>query len=610
MFRGKRKSAKTATAPTISLERGVPNLADILTSDGIEINKTDFIQGGKFGRVLYLATYCRQTYLGWLEEIFGLGDMDMSVQVEPIPDRMVIDLLSKKVTILQAQYITDRGKGNIYSLPALEQAIRDLEGLREAIYTNQDRMYYLTTTFTLYADTKDELEFKTKNLKDILARRSSLARTLMFVQDDGLKTTLPFGHNRLTLARNATMGGVVSMMPFANHEFSHSQGTLMGINYFTGGLVFYDPFMGPPELSNPHLMCCGWSGSGKTVYISTKALRSTLRLERNVLIDPEEGHIARWVRKMGGTVIEIDSFREPLMNLFEIDVEEDPDYGPRINLLDKVAEIRSILGLIVEKSSGQKLTAEERVAIEEGIREVYAMKGITTDAKSLYTESSDEFIRVSKRKKELPTISMFKQVLENKPGTERLSLLITPMLRGNSLGMFDGQSKLEIEDALLVCFDIHNIKDEFTRLYVMAVLLSWIWQKYTLKNPKIKKHVYFDEGWMFAKHEDTAEYLETLARRARKYKTGLNIASQSFIEFVAHDQGKAILGSCATTVLFKPHPAQIEAIQEMYHLSSGVVEFLGQCETGCGIILSDRNLVAIYNRLLPFEQELFFGEGG
>lgn len=608
MFRGKRKQVK-AENPVITLERGVPSLADILTSDGIEINKTDFFQGEKWGRTLILSTYCRQTYLGWLEEVFWLGDMDMSVHIDPIKDREVIDLLTKKVTVLQAQYITDQKKGNIYSLPALEQAIRDLEGLREAIYTNQDRMYYITTTFTLYADDKEELENKTKNLKDILARRASLVRALFCIQDEGLKTTLPFGTNRLSLVRNASTGGVVSMMPFANHEFSHSQGILMGINYFTGGLVFYDPFIGPPELANPHMMCCGWSGSGKTVFISTKALRSTLRMERNVLIDPEEGHIARWVKKMGGTVIEIDSFKEPLMNLFEIDVEEDPETGPRIDILEKVAEIRAILGLVIEKSSGQKLTAEERVAIESSVRELYALRGITSDAKSLYTDESGDFIRVSKRKKELPTISEFKTILDTKPGTERLSLLITPMLRGNSLGMFDGQSKLDIKEELLVCFDIHNIKDEFTRLYVMAVLLSWIWQKYTLKNPKAKKHVYFDEGWMFARHEDTAEYLEKLARRARKYKTSLNIASQSFIEFVAHDQGKAVLGSCATTVLFKPHSAQLQAIQDMYHLSTGVADFLSQCETGSGIVLSDRNMVAIYNRLLPFEEQLFFGEG-
>jgi len=609
MFRGKRKKYELEE-PTFTLEKGVSNLANILTSDGLEINKTDFFQGGKWGRTLALTTYCRQTYLGWLEEIFILGDMDMSVHIDPIKDRIVIDLLTKKVTALQAQYITDKGKGNIYSLPALEQAIRDLEGLREAIYTNQDRMYYLTTTFTLYADSIEELENKTKNLKDILARRSSLARTLLFMQDDGLKTTLPLGNNRLSLVRNATMGGVVSMMPFANFEFSHSQGVLLGINYFTGGLIFYDPFVGPPELSNPHVMCCGWSGSGKTVYISTKALRSTLRMERNVLIDPEEGHIARWVKKMGGTVIEIDSFKEPMMNLFEIEVEEDPETGPRIDILGKVSEIRAILGLVVEKSSGQKLTAEERVAIEESVRELYSVRGINSNPNSLYTDESDDSIRVSKKKKELPTISDFKALLETKPGTERLSLLITPMLRGNTLGMFDGQSKLDLKDELLICFDIHNIRDEFTRLYVMSVLLSWIWQKYTVKNPKVKKHVYFDEGWMFAKHEDTAEYLETLARRARKYKTGLNIASQSFIEFVAHDQGKAILGSCATTVLMRPHPTQVEAIQEMYHLSEGAANFLMSCETGCGLLKSDQNLVAFYNRLLPFEEQILFGEGG
>lgn len=221
----------------------------------------------------------------------------------------------------------------------------------------------------------------------------------------------------------------------------------------------------------------------------------------------------------------------------EIDIEEDPENGPRINILDKVAEIRSILGLIVEKQAGTGLTAEEIVAIEESIREVYANIGITSNPQSLY-ENDTENLSVVGRKKRLPTITDLHRALEGKYKAERIATLIKPMIRGGSLGMFDGQSTVQLKDELLVCFDIHRIKDEFTRLYVMSVILGWVWATFTQKQPHIKKDVYLDEGWMFARHKDTAEHLENLGRRARKYKTGLNIASQSFIEFTRSDEAK------------------------------------------------------------------------
>jgi conjugal transfer ATP-binding protein TraC len=588
--------------------QGTTRIKDIIAPDGIELYQTEFRQGSKYGRTLLLSTYCRKTHLGWLDEILHLGDIDYSVHIDPVPDRMVIDQLTKKIATIEAQYMIDQEKGNIYQIPQLRQAIQDLEGIRDAIYSNQDRMFFLTATFTLYARSLPELDYLTNNLKSLLARRASKARTMQFIQDKALKTTMPFGNNELNIYRNATLGGVVSMMPFTGFEYSHSNGILLGLNYFSRTPIFYNSFIGAPELANPHCIYIGWSGSGKTVFISTKALRSALHMIKSVLIDPEEGHIAAWVKKAGGTVIEIDPSKPPMINLMEIDVEEDPETGPRVNILDKIAEIRAIFGLVVERQAGQGLTAEEIVAIEEAVRETYTNFGINSDPKSLYENDPDQ-LSVSGRKKRLPTISDLQKALQGKYKAERIATLVKPMLNGGSLGMFDGQSTVRLQDELLVCFDIHRIKDEFTRLYAMSVILGWVWATFTQKQPHIRKDVYVDEGWMFARHKDTAEHLEQLGRRARKYKTGLNIASQSFTEFTRSEQGQAVLGSCATSIILKPHPSQINDVQEIYHLSDGAREFVENAPTGSGLLITEKNVVPIYNQLIPMELEIL-GLGG
>ena len=56
---------------------------------------------------------------------------------------MVIDQLTKKIATLEAQYMIDQEKGNIYHIPQLRQAIQDLEGIRDAIFSNRDRMFSL-----------------------------------------------------------------------------------------------------------------------------------------------------------------------------------------------------------------------------------------------------------------------------------------------------------------------------------------------------------------------------------------------------------------------------------------------------------------------------------
>jgi len=88
--------------------RGTARIKDIIAPDGIELYQTEFRQGHKYGRTLLLSTYCRKTYLGWLDEVLNLGDIDYSVHVEPVPDRMVIDQLTKKIASLEAQFLIDQ----------------------------------------------------------------------------------------------------------------------------------------------------------------------------------------------------------------------------------------------------------------------------------------------------------------------------------------------------------------------------------------------------------------------------------------------------------------------------------------------------------------------
>jgi hypothetical protein len=42
----------------------------------------------------------------------------------------------------------------------------------------------------------------------------------------------------------------------------------------------------------------------------------------------------------------------------------------------------------------------------------------------------------------------------------------------------------------------------------------------------------------------------------------------------------------------------------MYQLSEGAVQFLNTCSTGAGLLLSEKNIVPIYNQLIPAEIEL------
>jgi len=117
--------------------------------------------------------------------------------------------------------------------------------------------------------------------------------------------------------------------------------------------------------------------------------------------------------------------------------------------------------------------------------------------------------------KKMPTLTDFQKKLLERGNCKELAQLLIPFLRGNSLGIFDCETKINT-DSTAISFDMSEIKDEFTKLYASFVLLTWAWQKFVLKNRQKKKIIVCDEAWLFLKFKESAEFLMNVARRRKK----------------------------------------------------------------------------------------------
>ena len=115
----------------------------------------------------------------------------------------------------------------------------------------------------------------------------------------------------------------------------------------------------------------------------------------------------------------------------------------------------------------------------------------------------------------MPTLTDFYRVMKDKIKNKELSSTLSNFLRGNTLGIFDCQSTLQVNDQI-ICFDISEIKDEIMKYYVSMVLTTWITNKYMATKERNKRYVVVDEAWNLFKDKVTSDFLENLARRARK----------------------------------------------------------------------------------------------
>jgi len=193
---------------------------------------------------------------------------------------------------------------------------------------------------------------------------------------------------------------------------------------------------------------------------------------------------------------------------------------------------------------------------------------------------------VGMRKKEMPTISDLRQALETK-GHGRLAQILAPYTRGKSLGLFDGQSKVSLQDQRMICFDFARLEEEFMRPLAMHVSLNWIWEKFAKKNLHTRKVIIADEAWMYMKQPDSAKFLNDVARRGRKRNVSLGVVTQYPQEFTSSEAGRAVLSSAASKFLMRQAPNDTDVVQDLFKLNEGQKKFIARSRVGEALVLSE-----------------------
>ena len=177
------------------------------------------------------------------------------------------------------------------------------------------------------------------------------------------------------------------------------------------------------------------------------------------------------------------------------------------------------------------------------------------------------------------------------------------------MAYFDGQSTVDIlERSPFINLDISQLEERFARPLAQQILLSWIWEKYVKKNSEDKKkarkkRVLVDEAWMLLPYPEAVDFLNTMARRARKRNVSLAIISQRFQDFYEKSEVQAVLTSSDTKLFLAQDKSEIEYVKEVFKLSDGEAGFLTTCQRGQGLLKvgGDSALIAIRPTAKEFE---------
>lgn len=571
-----------------AFQKGITALRDFIAPSSIEFSSSHFQLGTRYARTYYVYGYPRELHTGWLSSMVNLDEIiDLSIYVYPVESQVVLENLRKKVAQLEAGLQIDAEKGRVRD-PGKQSAILDAEEMRDKLQVGEERFFRFGLYFTIYGFSMDELEFVANKVESILGQQLVYSKPASSQQEQGINSVVPQFTDQLQIRRNMSTGAISTSFPFTSADLSQDNGVLYGINMHNSGLVIFDRF----SLENGNSVVFAKSGAGKSFAVKLEALRSMMFGTEIFIVDPENEY-QRMCDAVGGAYVRLSLNSPTRINPFDlpqvIDTEDAED-ALRSNLITLHGLLRLMMGGAAASAAGGAsiaLSPDEEADLDAALIETYAKAGITSDP---LTHTATP-----------PTINDLYETLLHMGGRgPQLAQRLRKYTTGTFAGIFSQQSNININNPMVV-FNIRDLEDEL-RPVAMFIVLNYIWNK--TKTDQKRRMLVVDEAWQLMKYEDSANFLFSLAKRARKYDLGITTITQDVEDFMGSRLGRAIVANSSMQLLLKQSPSAVDVLADVFKLTSEEKKRLSQFPVGQGLFFAGQNHVHIQITASPTETNL------
>ncbi len=611
------------------------SIKELIAPSGINASNIDYLEiissVKKYARSFFVSTLPRMcTFPELFRDMYFFGDINTSIYITPVQEAKSQSELNRVINELETERIVAADKGNINRESNLTQKRFEAEQLRDEIAAGFNKLYEASVITTIFSYNLDDLDRLTKLLATEMSKSLVGIKTAWAMQEDAFKSNLPLMENKINKEHTFDRRSMSTVFPFTTSEVSHSTGIPLGFNKQTGTPILFDNFHS--SLTNYNMVIFAKSGAGKSVTMKTLISRSSLLMGIESLALDAEGEYTIVAESLGGINVVLSPTSKTVINLFDIETEtaKDEITGRErivLNIENKVEDVTQSLLTMARGSTRSKDVNElTKQIIAESVSEEYAAIGITSDPNSLYESSRniDMDNKLYREKKKMPTIgSWYKRIqrkaVENKNDDYRFhySYLLKVMKQyireyNGQMAYFDGQSTFELLDgAPFINLDISQLEEKFARPLAQQILLTWIWEKFVKKNSEDrqkarKKRVIVDEAWMLLPYPEAVDFLNTMARRARKRNVSLAVVSQRFQDFYEKPEAQAVLTSSDTKLFLAQDKSEIQYLKEVFKLSEGEAGFLVTCGKGEGLFKVGQETAIL--KITPTQKEFEFVE--
>ena len=356
---------------------------------------------------------------------------------------------------------------------------------------------------------------------------SELKFTIEQVKHDTINSfisCMPFGFSKywkvseqLKITNTFTSGISKNLMPvFADHGSTVSP--LMLLSGRRGQLFFFDNYL---SKENFNVVIVGKPGAGKSTFLSEYTL-STLRLGGQVVTLDDGKSAKNLCNQLRGEHTEFkgEGF---CINPFSLYMEEGDSNLGKIDDYKKdfevpfLALVRSILCIIMEVDTTKEspINAVYKTVMDDVAEKVMKEKGREGGFYDIWKEI--------KNKKEGGVSSG-----DEATAIENLETVLRAYATGRYKGYYNGKGTIAVLN-LFTVFEFQGLEEKTLQNSVLMIVVFLVYSKMFKRERRMA--LIIDEAWRLLKHNAMKDFIGGVARRARKYRGSLLVATQNYSDF-------------------------------------------------------------------------------
>lgn len=447
----------------------------------------------------------------------------------------------------KSRLIENQGKSGFLRkiIPSLEQEISEVDHVRRAL--NEGAKFVRTQLSVGFWSSNENIESTEHVLKSLFRMEGFHIEKNRYLHLPSLLATLPMSWGEyaddlyhLCLLRTTLSNEACNFIPL-QAEWSGTSKPAMPLLGRRGQILNFNPF---DQATNANTTIVGQSGSGKSVFMQD-LLMSFLGIGSKVYVLDVGGSFEKMCEIIKGQKIEFKHNENICLNPFTYLPKDSEERGTFLGAL------KSIISTMAHPSEGS--SDLETALIEKAIIDVIDMRGnrgtITDVANTL-----EKYIE--------------KQANE-------LAVMLRPYTsRGSFAKYFEGEGNVDFHNPM-VLIDLEQLKSQpQLQAVVLQIFIMEISQKIFLGNRQTKTIICIDEAWELLKAKQTAPFIETIARRIRKYNGALIVGTQSVADFFQSPGAMSAYENSCWTCLLEQKPESIAAYEKISRSPEGKIKAL------------------------------------